>query len=105
MPSLHPHRVRNRESRMRQILIAVSTVSAFTGAAYAQTPAPTAAPARPAPAAVAVQLPQDAVMAEQLDDLEIRNAANENVGGIEDIVLSQGRVVGYIISVGGFLGV
>lgn len=44
-------------------------------------------------------------MADQLDDLDVRNAANDKIGEIEDFVVSQGRVIGYIISVGGFLGV
>lgn len=44
-------------------------------------------------------------MSDQLDDLDVRNAANEKIGEIEDAVISQGRIVGYVISVGGFLGV
>jgi sporulation protein YlmC with PRC-barrel domain len=66
--------------------------------ALAQTsPAGTAAPKF-------VDVPQDAILAERLEGLDIRNSSNENVGEIEDVVISQGRVVGYILSVGGFLG-
>ncbi|AWM87871.1 PRC-barrel domain-containing protein [Microvirga sp. 17 mud 1-3] len=88
---------------MRSFMIAFTAATFLSGAAYAQT-AP-AAPAASAPAAHAVQVPQDAIMSGQLDDLDLRNSANEKVGEIEDIVISQGRVVGYVISVGGFLGV
>ena len=88
---------------MRSFMIAFTAATLLSGAAYAQT-AP-AAPAPSAPAAHAVQVPQDAIMSGQLDDLDLRNSANEKVGEIEDIVISQGRVVGYVISVGGFLGV
>ena len=91
---------------MRHSLIALVTTAALAGAAYAQTtPAAPGAPAAPASAASAVQVPQDAIMSGQLDDIDLRNAANEKVGEIEDAVISQGRVVGYVISAGGFLGV
>ena len=32
------------------------------------------------------------------------NSAKENIGEIEDVVMSNGQVSGYILSVGGFLG-
>jgi hypothetical protein len=91
---------------MRRFLFAVAATSALTGFASAQTPAPTPAqPVAPVAAPTNVQVPQDAIMSGQLDDLDVRNAANEKVGEIEDAVISQGRIVGYVISVGGFLGV
>jgi hypothetical protein len=83
---------------MRRFLLTLTATSALTGFAYAQATAPAGAPNT-------IQIPPDAIMADQLDDLDIRNAANEKVGEIEDAVISQGRIVGYIISVGGFLGV
>jgi PRC-barrel domain. len=85
---------------MRSFMIAFTALTVLGGAAYAQT-----TPAAPAPATSAVQVPQDAIMSGQLDDLDLRNSANDKVGEIEDAVISQGRVVGYVISVGGFLGV
>jgi PRC-barrel domain len=91
---------------MRYSLIALVTMTALAGTAHAQTtPAAPGAPAASASGASAVQVPQDAVMSGQLDDIDLRNAANEKVGEIEDAVISQGRIVGYVISVGGFLGV
>lgn len=89
---------------MRRLLLALATTSALVGSAYAQTTAP-AQPASPAGTTTAIQIPQDAIMADQLDDLDVHNAANEKVGEIEDVVLSQGRIIGYVLSVGGFLGV
>jgi hypothetical protein len=88
---------------MRRFLIVLAATSALAGSAYAQTPATTPATSGAAPSRV--QIPADAIMADQLDDLNVRNAANETIGEIEDVAISQGRVAGYIISVGGFLGV
>ena len=82
---------------MKRILVALVASTAFSAAALAQTPAP-AAP-------TFVTVPQDAITSDRLDDVDLRNAANEKVGEIEDAVISQGRLVGYVISVGGFLGV
>lgn len=86
---------------MRHATIAFIAAVMLSGSAWAQTPSAPAA----TPGATAVQVPQDAIMSGQIDDLDLRNAANEKVGEIEDAVISQGRVVGYVISVGGFLGV
>jgi hypothetical protein len=98
------------DNGMHRLLVVLAATSMLTGAAYAQTtaPAPTqpstpAAP--PAGQAATVQVPQDAILSGQIDDLDLRNAANEAVGEIEDAIVSQGRIVGYVISVGGFLGV
>jgi hypothetical protein len=45
------------------------------------------------------------VLSSNLIDLNITNAANETVGEIKDLVLSQGDLSGYVVSVGGFLGI
>jgi hypothetical protein len=91
---------------MFRLLSALAAVSAVAGSAYAQSTSPAPAqPMSPAGNPAAIQVPQDAIMADQLDDLEVRNAANQEIGEIEDAVISQGRIVGYIVSVGGFLGV
>ncbi|MBM6595192.1 PRC-barrel domain-containing protein [Microvirga pudoricolor] len=82
---------------MQRVLIALAATAALAGSAFAQAPAP-AAPNF-------VTVPQDAITSDRLDDVDLRNAANEKVGEIEDAVISQGRLVGYVISVGGFLGV
>ncbi|MCB8820223.1 PRC-barrel domain-containing protein [Microvirga rosea] len=88
---------------MRKLFLTIAATTALMGAAFAQTSQPSATGST-APTAK-VQIPQDAIMSGQLDDLDIRNTANEKVGEIEDVVISQGKVVGYVLSVGGFLGV
>jgi sporulation protein YlmC with PRC-barrel domain len=93
-----PTEVIVQENRMRRIPLVVAAMTALMVPALAQTsPAGTAAPKF-------VDVPQDAILAERLEGLDIRNSSNENVGEIEDVVISQGRVVGYVLSVGGFLG-
>jgi hypothetical protein len=86
---------------MRRILMTLTAASVLVGPVAAQTPSPSTAGS----ALNFVQVPQDAIMSDQLDDVDLRNAANERVGEIEDAVINQGRLVGYVVSVGGFLGV
>ena len=60
--------------------------------------------AQVAPTAITVS-PSDA-MGSNLVGLDVRNAANEDVGEIEDVVLDSGmKVKGLVLSVGGFVGV
>ncbi|MFH1553626.1 MAG: PRC-barrel domain-containing protein [Pseudomonadota bacterium] len=85
---------------MRKVLLAltaVSLISAPAGSVMAQN-------------AVAVQSdtfvtakPTD-VLSYNLIGLNVVNGQNETVGEIKDLMLSQGNLAGYIISVGGFLG-
>ena len=44
------------------------------------------------------------VLSSNLIDLNITNAASETIGEIKDLVLSQGDLNGYVVAVGGFLG-
>jgi len=80
---------------MRTSIIALALVSVVgSSAAFAQV----------APSAVTVS-PSDA-MGSNLVGLDIHNAANEDVGEIEDVVLDSGmKVKGLVLSVGGFIGV
>ncbi len=65
---------------------------------------PTAVFAQTAPTAITV-IPSDA-MGSNLVGLDIHNAANEDIGEIEDVVLdSDLKVKGLVLSVGGFVGV
>ncbi len=45
------------------------------------------------------------VLSSNLIGLNITNSAKENIGEIKDIVVSDGALSGYIVSVGGFLGI
>lgn len=49
-------------------------------------------------------VPNAAAMSETLTDLAVYNGAGEKVGEIEDIAINGKDVVGYVLSVGGFLG-
>jgi hypothetical protein len=85
---------------MRKILLAmtaVSMIAAPVGAVMAQS-------------AVAVQSdtfvtakPTD-VLSYNLVGLKVMNGDKETVGEIKDLILSKGELEGYIVSVGGFLG-
>ena len=44
------------------------------------------------------------VLSYNLVGLNVTSTANETIGEIKDLILSQGELAGYIISVGGFLG-
>lgn len=45
------------------------------------------------------------VLSYNLIGLNVVNSQNESVGEIKDLILSQGELAGYILSVGGFLGI
>lgn len=80
---------------MRISIIALAVVAAV---------GPTAVFAQTAPTAITV-VPSDA-MGSNLVGLDIHNAANEDIGEIEDVVLDSGlKVKGLVLSVGGFVGV
>ena len=80
---------------MRRFLIALAlALSMGMTAAHAQTGL-----------ATATIDPMD-MLASNLVGLEIHNAANQDVGEIVDVVMgTSNNVKGYIVSVGGFLGV
>ena len=49
-------------------------------------------------------VPSDAALSYNLVGLNVYNSAEENVGEIKDIVIASNKLDGYILSVGGFLG-
>ncbi len=49
-------------------------------------------------------MPGSAVLSYNVIGLKLTNGANENVGEIKDLVMDQGKLDGYIVSVGDFLG-
>ncbi len=51
-----------------------------------------------------VKANQTDVLSYNLIGLNVMNGQKETVGEIKDLVLSQGQLSGYILSVGGFLG-
>lgn len=90
---------------MKKLMLAVATMSAL-----ATAPALIAAPAlaqsaQPAPSAKAVSVPPNAILSYNLIGLNVQDGANATVGEIKDLIIDKGQLVGYILSVGGFLGV
>lgn len=82
---------------MRRILIALATTAAFLGPSHAQT-------AETATSEVFVTAHPTDILSYNLVGLNITNNANESIGEIKDLILSNGALAGYIVSVGGILG-
>lgn len=82
---------------MRRILIALAATTMIAGAASAQTAVTTTQE-------VFVKAQPTDVLSDNLIGLNVTNEANETIGEIKDLILSQGQLSGYILSVGGFLG-
>lgn len=85
---------------MKTLLLAAVMASFMATHANAQP----AAPANPGDGFVTQQTSDR--LASRLIGLNIENPANENIGEIYDIVLTDtGAIKAYIVSVGGFLGI
>ena len=49
--------------------------------------------------------PGQSLIGQCVDGLDVYNGQNQNIGKIQDVVFDKdGKVAGYILSVGGFLG-
>ncbi|MCJ2024126.1 PRC-barrel domain-containing protein [Methylobacterium sp. J-067] len=85
---------------MRRLVLASLAAALLAGPALAAehnaTP-PTVAPKF-------VSVPQDAVLSYNLIGLNVTDAQNNTVGEIKDLVIESQKLSGYILSVGGFLG-
>jgi sporulation protein YlmC with PRC-barrel domain len=110
---------------MRKELVMAAALAALLAApVLAQNPAPTSpsptpqaggAPTPPSPGAQApaagaprfVEAQQDKeMMASDLIGTEVRNAENESLGEINDVLLAEdGRLKAVVVGVGGFLGI
>lgn len=82
---------------MRRILIALAATTMIAGTASAQTAVTTTQE-------VFIKAQPTDVLSANLIGLNVTNEANETIGEIKDLILSQGQLSGYILSVGGFLG-
>ena len=78
---------------MRRVALAVCA-AALSCAAQAQTP----------PVPHFVPVPDNAILSSNVIGLGVYNGGREKVGEIKDVVIESGRLGGYIMSVGGFLG-
>jgi hypothetical protein len=92
---------------MRKVLIALGAATLLTVPAMAQTATSTetktTTPATTTDTFVTAQ-PTD-MLSSNLIGLDITNGQKEDVGEIKDLVVSDGKLAGYVVSVGGFLGV
>lgn len=82
---------------MRKVAFALA-VTLLSSAAVAQT-APTLSQGP-----VFTEVNQASALGSSLKGLNVRNAGDENVGEIEDLVVVGNTLASYILSVGGFLG-
>jgi hypothetical protein len=82
---------------MRRIFITFTALALVAGAASAQQAVTTTTET------FVTAKPTD-VLGSNLIDLNVTNNANDTIGEIKDLVLSQGNLTGYVLSVGGFLG-
>jgi hypothetical protein len=97
---------------MKLTYFAIAMLAA-SPAALAQTTPPAGSPAATPPAATDPAKPgmfhtrsQDDMRASNLLGATVKNDANETIGEINELLFSRdGRVVGVVIGVGGFLGI
>lgn len=84
---------------MRKLLVALAVATSFAGATalHAQT-------ATTSTREVYIKAEPTDVLSSNLINLKVQNNAKDNVGEIKDLVVSNGRLSGLILSVGGFLG-
>ena len=87
-------------------LIAAAVAAAFmSSTALAQTAAPPAKAPAPAATEAAAKLQSPHWRASKLIGVKIYNEQNERLGDINEIIFDQnGKAQGYVVGVGGFLG-
>lgn len=85
---------------MRKLLVALAMASSLAGVAAVQAQTATTTTRE-----VYVKAQPTDVLSSNLIGLNVHNKANETVGEIKDLVVSNGQLSGMIVSVGGFLGI
>ena len=98
---------------MQKSTIALLATLLASSAAIAQTTAPSPAPVPPAASSststtttAAVAVDSRGMLATDVMKASVRNAQNERVGEIDDLVLdASGKIMHVIVGVGGFLGI
>lgn len=105
---------------MRRIILALAATAAMASFAHAQSPSPAPAATVPAQTAPAASSPTAAapvtmsevfvtakptdVLSYNLVGLSITDPAKATIGEIKDLIIADGMLSGYVVSVGGFLG-
>jgi opacity protein-like surface antigen len=82
---------------MRALLASAVALCLFSPAAFAQTK-------QPSPKVEFGQVSNNAVLSGDIIGLTAYNGNKDSVGEIKDLVIDNSKLVGYVISVGGFLG-
>jgi hypothetical protein len=82
---------------MRYIAVTLATALLSTSALAQSAPTLDKAP-------IFTEVNQASALGSSLKGLNVRNAGDENVGEIEDVVVVGNTLASYILSVGGFLG-
>ena len=82
---------------MRSLAFAIIATTALIAPAIAQT-------GTPSPKVEFRKMPTDALVSGDLIGLTAYNGNKDSVGEIKDLVIDHGKLVGYVLSVGGFLG-
>jgi PRC-barrel domain len=85
---------------IRRLCLALAASAALSAPVFAQTLATT-----PAQEIQFTSVPTDSMLSYNLIGLNVYNEANQNVGEIRDLVITRDKLDGYILSVGGFLGI
>jgi len=87
------------ETKMKKLAFAIVLCATLgSSSAFAQTALPSTRPNL-------VSVQQDAVLSSKLIGLDVYDGANDKVGVITDLILEKSDLAGYILSVGGLLGV
>jgi len=96
---------------MKSLIFAAATAASLAAAASAQETAPAAAEGIGEVATTTVEMtfvtPTEAdFLASRLMGTNIRNAENDSIGEIDDLIIRDGTdLTGVVVSVGGFLGI
>jgi hypothetical protein len=80
-------------------LAAIAVLAAVSSAAFAQTK-----PAPMSPGGMFTNVPAQDELSSDLVGLDVYNRDKQNIGTIKDIAFSESGLSGYIIGVGGFIG-
>jgi len=98
---------------LKKLMITTASLSLLTGAALAQAPdqqqpAPSATPSASssAKAQVITEQKPDQMLASKFKGTNVMGSNNEKIGDVSDILFDKdGKVLAYVIGVGGFLGI
>jgi sporulation protein YlmC with PRC-barrel domain len=102
IPSVKPE----EKQMTTRIIVALLAATTLTGSALAQSTAPSSTQTAPAATDVTPKSQSGQWRSSKLIGLNVYNDQNEKLGDINEIILDRsGKVTGYVVGVGGFLGV